>query len=130
MVYCIDILEHLNEPLKFLEEVHRIATDGAFVEIKTPHFTNNNAWVDPTHKRPFSAFTFRDYITEDGDYSYYTDAEFELDDIYIGFEPARIMPWNILGRWIANKWTWWYEKTILRSLFPAKSMVIQLKAVK
>lgn len=129
-VYCIDILEHIEDPLGFLEEVYRISRDGATVHVKTPHFTNNNTWVDPTHKRPFSAFTFQDYITSEGEYSYYTDATFELRELTIGFEPARKIPWNVVGRYIANRWTWWYEKTVLRSLFPAKSMRATLVARK
>lgn len=129
-VYCIDVIEHLEQPLRFLEEVYRISKDGAIVHIKTPHFTNNNAWVDPTHKRPFSAFTFQDYITEEGEYSYYTDAVFEPVSVYILFESAKKIPWNIVGRYIANRWTWWYEKTVLRSLFPAQSMRIELRVSK
>lgn len=129
-IYCIDIIEHVDEPLRFLEEVYRIAADNAIVHIKTPHFTNNNAWVDPTHKRPFSAFTFQDYTTKDGKYSYYTDAVLEPVEIRIGFEPVKKLPWNIVGKFIANRWTWWYEKTVLRSIFPAQSMRIKLRANK
>lgn len=129
-IYCMDILEHMSEPLKFLEEVYRIADDGAIVRIKTPHFTNNNAWVDPTHKRPFSAFTFHDYITSSGEYSYYSDASFTVKSLYINFESARKLPWNLVGRYIANNFTWWYEKTVLRSIFPAQSMHIELEAEK
>jgi ubiquinone/menaquinone biosynthesis C-methylase UbiE len=129
-VYCKDTLEHLDRPLRFLEEVYRISADDAIVHIKTPHFTNNNAWVDPTHKRPFSAFTFQDYITDEGEYSYYTDATFEPLSVDIQFESVKKLPWNLLGRYIANKWTWWYEKTVLRSVFPAQSMRIELRVSK
>ena len=129
-IYCIDILEHLNEPMRFLEEVYRIATDGAVVRIKTPHFTNNNAWVDPTHKRPFSAFTFKDYITNEGQYSYYSDAEFDPVSVEIKFKCHSIFPWNVIGKYIANNRTWLYEKTVLRSIFPAQSMRIKLRAIK
>lgn len=130
MVYCMDILEHVSEPLQFLEEVYRIAEDGANIRIKTPHFTNPNTWADPTHKRPFSARMFSDYITAEGQYSYYTDAVFELEEIYINFESARKYPWNVIGRYVANKWPEHYEKTVLRSLFPAQSMFVTLRVVK
>lgn len=129
-VFCADILEHMKDPVLFMEEVYRISRGGAVVYIKTPHFTNNNIWVDPTHKRPFSAFTFRDYFTKEGEYAYYTEAVFDPISIDIGFVSARKLPWNIVGRYIANKLPWWYEKTVLRSLFPAQSMNIELEVKK
>jgi ubiquinone/menaquinone biosynthesis C-methylase UbiE len=129
-VICEDILEHVDDPLRFLEEVHRIAKSNAEVYIRTPHFTNHNAWVDPTHRRPFSAFTFRDYITSEGDYAYYTDAKYEMIDLRIGFISSKKMPWNLIGRYIANNFTDWYEKTVLRSIFPAQSMEIELRVKK
>jgi ubiquinone/menaquinone biosynthesis C-methylase UbiE len=101
-VICEDILEHVDDTLRFLEEVHRIAESNAEVYIRTPHFTNHNAWVDPTHRRPFSVFTFRDYITSAGDYAYYTNAKFELINLRIGFISIKKMPWNLIGRYIAK----------------------------
>lgn len=128
-VYCKDIIEHVDDPLNFLEEVYRISKPSAEVYIRTPHFTNNNAWADPTHKRPFSAFTFKDYVVEDGQYSYYTDANFRVEDFIIRF-PIRHAPWNLIGRYIANNHVWFYENTVLRSLFPASSMEVSLVVVK
>jgi len=129
-IHCNDILEHMADPLAFMEEVYKIAADDAEIFIRTPHFTNANAWTDPTHNRPFSAATFEDYFTQEGDYSYYTDATFALKELRIGFIPARRLPWNIVGRVIANRWTWMYEHSFLRSLFPAGSMEIKFKAIK
>lgn len=129
-IYCKDIIEHLDDPLEFLEEVHRIGKDGARVYIRTPHFTNNNAWVDPTHVRPFSALTFTDYITKSGQYSYYTDAEFELESLHIGFTSRKFFVWNIVGSAVANRFPWFYENTVLRSIFPAQSMDIELTVIK
>lgn len=129
-VYCRDILEHVDQPLRFLKEVYRTSRDGATVYIRTPHFTNNNVWVDPTQERGFSAFTFQDYNTADGEYAYYIDATFVPESIYIKFISARQIPWNLVGRYIANRWTWWYEKTFLRALFPAQGMRITLRVEK
>ncbi|MDB2262449.1 methyltransferase domain-containing protein [Halorubrum ezzemoulense] len=129
-IYCRDIIEHVEDPLKFLEEVYRISKSSAYVYIKTPHFTSNNAWVDPTHKRPFSVYTFSDYITVDGKYSYYTECEFTVSNIKIGFARNKKIPWNILGEKIANKYTWFYENTFVRNIFPARSIEVELKAIK
>lgn len=52
------VLEHLNNPKRFLEEVHRISKDKAKISITTPHFSSINCWSDITHKRGFTLNTF------------------------------------------------------------------------
>jgi len=54
-----NILEHLENPLNILKEIHRISKPNARIFIKTPHFSSNNAWGDIEHKRPFSSQTFK-----------------------------------------------------------------------
>lgn len=129
-VWCKDILEHMSKPVSFMEEVHRISKSNAEVHIRVPHFTNKNSWVDPTHKRPYSAFTFSDYFTSGGKYRYYTDATFKLKRLHIEVPASRRRPWSYIGRYIANNHTGTYEDTVLRCLFPARSIQITLKTVK
>lgn len=81
-----------------MEQVYAVSKPGSIVHVKTPHFTNNNAWVGPTPNRPFSAFTFNDYFRSTGQYSYYKDDDFEVIDIQIRFELAKTISWNIFGR--------------------------------
>ena len=54
-----DVLEHLDDTLAVVEEIHRVCKPGAQVHIVVPHFSSNGAFTDPTHKRLFSALTFR-----------------------------------------------------------------------
>jgi SAM-dependent methyltransferase len=49
------IVEHVDDVLGFFREIHRLAADGARVEIATPHFSNRSAYMDPTHRHYFSA---------------------------------------------------------------------------
>lgn len=54
-----DLLEHLDDFLKAMEELHRILAPGGVVRIKVPYW---NAWcrhADPTHKRGFHELTFQ-----------------------------------------------------------------------
>lgn len=47
------VLEHLNNPLPALQELYRVAANGCRLRIRVPHSNNDEAWIDPTHKRPW-----------------------------------------------------------------------------
>ncbi len=49
----IQVLEHINNPLPLMQELHRIAKPGAVLTVEVPHGSNDNAWEDPTHVRAF-----------------------------------------------------------------------------
>lgn len=50
-------LEHLNEPVKVLEECRRILKLGCEIEIRVPHFSHIYAYNHPEHKRFFSLYS-------------------------------------------------------------------------
>ena len=51
-------LEHVAEPLRVMEELHRIGQPGARVEIIVPYFRSRWAFADPTHASFFSVNSF------------------------------------------------------------------------
>lgn len=58
------IMEHLDNPCKFMDELWRITYPGGMVYIEVPDAANLDlAWSDPTHKRPFRLHTFLNYFT-------------------------------------------------------------------
>lgn len=67
-VYVSHVLEHLDDLIKTMKEVHRICKSGARIIIRVPHFSCGVSYRDPTHKRLFSYFTM-DYFTDDCFYS-------------------------------------------------------------
>ena len=58
-VWATDILEHLDNFVKVMEEIWRVCVNGAKVHILVPHEKSEWAWGDPTHKRAFNEWTFR-----------------------------------------------------------------------
>lgn len=54
-----NVLEHLDDQLATLRELHRVVEPGGEVVVAGPHWNSPGAWVDPTHTRPFSWRTFR-----------------------------------------------------------------------
>jgi len=55
------VLEHLKEPLRVLEELYRISKDGAKITIGVPYFRSFYSVIDPTHRNFFGVSWF-DYF--------------------------------------------------------------------
>jgi SAM-dependent methyltransferase len=53
-IYCLDVLEHLKDVIRTMEEVHRLSRKGAEVFIRVPHFTSTLTYGDPTHRHFFN----------------------------------------------------------------------------
>lgn len=49
------VLEHLDDTLAVLNELHRITKNGGKIKLRVPHYTGVSAWGDLSHKRTFSA---------------------------------------------------------------------------
>lgn len=76
-IHFYHVLEHLDDPVAKLEEIHRILKPGGILYMRVPHFSSSGAFTDITHKRPFSLYSFD--VFEEGVYhSYYTKVRFEI----------------------------------------------------
>ncbi len=60
-----NVLEHLDDHLAVLEELHRICQPGGTVTISGPHWNSPGAWIDPTHTRPFTRAMFKHELVRD-----------------------------------------------------------------
>ncbi|MBI1755097.1 hypothetical protein HY250_04885 [Candidatus Azambacteria bacterium] len=56
--YASHYIEHTPDLMKFMDEIWRIAEDGAKVTFVAPYYTSIRAWQDPTHKRAISEATW------------------------------------------------------------------------
>ncbi len=72
----IQVLEHINNPLPLMQELHRIAKPGAMLTVEVPYGSNDKAWEDPTHVRSFFLKSWGYYsqpFYENADYGYRGD---------------------------------------------------------
>lgn len=76
-VHLYHTLEHLHDPIKKIEEVHRILKPGGLLYVRVPHFSCFGAFADITHIRPFGYTSF-DYFEENQMYDYYSKAKFKI----------------------------------------------------
>jgi SAM-dependent methyltransferase len=134
-VHCDGILEHLDNVVGVMEELHRITRPGGVVEIITPYFTSVDAFTDPTHKHYFSARSFTYFTGEFPEYGFYSaKARFRRKKIEISFwrlpRLGGLRPQHLLGaHWLANRFTSIYER-FFAYVLPAQTIRYELIVVK
>ena len=57
-IYLDNTLEHLDDVIRVIEEVHRICKPGGLVKVIVPYFRSHWAYIDPTHKHFFTVNSF------------------------------------------------------------------------
>jgi SAM-dependent methyltransferase len=119
-----DVLEHVREPIRLFEELHRIAKPRARIQLRTPHFSSVLAYSDPTHRHYFSTLAIASLA--EPRFAHYTSVRFEV--IHISLDLW--LPFRALGiGYLANRAPALYEK-YLAFRFPAMNIRAELEAVK
>ena len=49
-----NVLEHVDDLVAFMRELHRVSAPGAMIRGVSPHFSNPCTFADPTHRHAFS----------------------------------------------------------------------------
>jgi ubiquinone/menaquinone biosynthesis C-methylase UbiE len=121
-IEMLDVLEHLGDTVRVMEEIHRVCRPEAIVHIVVPHFSSDGAYADPTHKRVFAAGTFG-YFTKDHPNNFYTKVRFAIERCQIVFRPTlgNKIVWRLANRFIVayeRAWAWifpaWFLSVVLR----------------
>ena len=126
-IYLDNVLEHLDKPMRVMEELHRITKLGGKIKIIVPYFRSAWAFIDPTHKHFFTVDSFAYYDprhTICKRYEY-TQARFLVEKI--------IFNETLQSRWLkklmvklANKYPNRYE-IYLSHLYPLDDITYFLK---
>jgi SAM-dependent methyltransferase len=102
-IFCAAVIEHVEDVVKTMEEIHRICKNEAVVEITVPHFSSMGAFKDPTHKHFFTYYSF-DYFTDKNNYNFYSKARFKI------LKRRIIYPKTLfILEWIANAFPKFHE---------------------
>ncbi len=124
-VIALDVVEHLDDIVKVMEEVHRICRPGAVLRITVPHFSSANAFTDPTHRHYFGWFSFH-YFTGEHEFSFYSRSRFRRRSSGIVFTQSLM---NKLVHRYANRWPKRYEQR-WAWVFPAWFLHFELEVLK
>ncbi len=126
-IYLDNVLEHLDNVIRVMEEVYRISKPGGLVKVIVPYFRSHWACIDPTHTH---FFTYNSFAYYDPDHQFfqryaYTHARFKVRKIV--FNELLPNPWRkqIIVN-LANRWPNHYE-LYFSHLFPLDDITYYLE---
>jgi len=82
-VRCDHVLEHINNFMSLMEELHRVCVSGGIIHISAPYYKYEGAYRDPTHVRFFTENSFY-YFQKDNVFPHYTNARFNIKYVKLG----------------------------------------------
>ena len=125
LVLCNHLIEHVDDFVATVKELHRILKPGGYLIIRTPHYSHVDSFVDPTHKRHLTTESFN-YFVESGDKAnWYTPEKFTKDRVALSFGSGLFsQTGKLLSRLSMRK----YEKYWCR-LFPASTLYFRLRKI-
>jgi SAM-dependent methyltransferase len=127
-VYASHILEHLDNLVKTMQELHRISKNNATIAIKVPFFPSMYAASDPTHKNFFTYLTW-DYFTDINHNHVFGDLKKPMFRIA---ERKIIFSWNKLlspMNKLINLFPVFYQR-YLAFILPSNELVVKLRVIK
>lgn len=98
-----NVLEHLDNVMGVMEELHRILKDWGVARIYVPYAKSDWAFQDITHKNFFTENSFN-YFSQEHDYSFYTTCRFKISE-------SKLYTWD---KTLKNK---------MRNLIPFRSLL-------
>lgn len=129
VVYTSHTLEHVDDLIKTMLEIHRVCKNGAKVIIRVPHFSCGVYYRDPTHRRPFSYFTFEHFCNPSLYYDRKESGLFKIRRRRLNFTRLAFTFLNIIFNPIINVNPPIYERFFCWIL-PASEVLFELEVVK
>ena len=128
VIVCHHVLEHLDNVLGVMEEIHRVGRAGARVFIRTPHFSSWQFYTDPTHRHPFTSRSFDYFIPGTALHAYdYSLARFKKHRVALDVTPRDPLS-NLLTALINRNLSFYEEHFAF--LLPRDELYFDLEVVK
>jgi predicted SAM-dependent methyltransferase len=124
------VLEHLDDVVAVMEELHRIARPQAKLIITVPYFRSIWAHIDPTHKQCFSWDTLSYFDVNHPYQQKYrmTDCEFVIEDRQYNLDIDQTLFQKVLIEF-AHRYPHAYERHISQ-IFPLEVLTYKMKVLK
>ncbi len=128
-IYASHIIEHVDDLIKTMKEIHRISKKNAKINIRGPHFSCGVSYRDPTHKRLFSYFTF-EYFSNPKDYYKRNESNmFKIKSRRLNFTRFAFTPLNKMFNPLININPAMYERFFCWIL-PCSEAIFELEVIK
>ena len=124
------ILEHINNFIQLMHEIHRVSKPGCKIIIRTPFYSAWGQFNDPTHVRFFTPYTF-DYFKH-GLYSHEVGCDtdmFNVNKVVINFGVGPSSKFNFLINPIVNLSHKIYCR-FFAWIFPCSEIYYELEVIK
>ena len=128
-VYTSHVLEHVDNLIKTMLEMHRICKNGAKIKIRVPHFSCGVTYRDPTHKRGFFYFTFDYFSIQKNYYKRKESGMFKINQRRLNFTRFAFPFLNKIFNPIININPGIYERFICWIL-PCSEALFELEVIK
>lgn len=129
LVRAVHVIEHLNDVIEAVDEIHRITKRGGAIYLVTPHHTDAISWRDPTHRWHLNSFSFQYWDQFHGERHWYTRKQ--LRPVSVHVELARMWKW--MGfQWFVNHFDWYrrFWEHYMCFIVRGKQMEFVLEVVK
>jgi len=109
-IRCMNIIEHLDDVIAVMQELHRIGRPGCMITIRVPHFRSACLYEDITHHHGFAWRSFDIFAGESTVYGEYTQQKFRIKSraytpykfpmLYRLLSKAPLLTDNLLSKYI------------------------------
>jgi len=129
-----NVIEHLDDVIKVLEELYRIAKPNGHLIITVPYFRSKWAYIDPTHQHFFTSESFSYFDINHIYYNLYRYSNIKTHINKIIFNEnihhsgIRNITSKILAK-IANRHPNWYDSH-LGHIFPLDTITFDIEILK
>jgi len=130
VIFMNHSLEHMDDVLATMSELHRIAKKGAHIVIQVPHFRCLDAYVDPTHRHFFTSRSL-DYFIKDSVYAEYNyiPERFKKLGFWYGWPHPSKNPIRQLIKKFSHRYPDFYDQ-YLSHLLPVECVTWELEVIK
>ena len=127
-VVCEHVIEHLQDVIRVMEELHRVTRGGGRVWVRVPHFSSLNFNTDPTHVHAFSSRSF-DYLCVGTDLVSYDYSTARFRKLVGRMDMRPLTPFNRALLRLINRNLKFYEEH-LAYIIPGQELLFVLEVVK
>lgn len=128
LVVCEHVLEHLQNVIRVMEELHRISRPAGRIHIRVPYFSSLNFNTDPTHVHTFSSRSL-DYLCLDTNLARYDYSTVRFRKLVGRMAMRPNTPFNRLLMRLINRFLPFYEEH-LAYIIPGQELLFVLEVVK
>jgi SAM-dependent methyltransferase len=127
LVFLNHSLEHADDVVAIMQEIHRVLVKGGHVVIQVPYFRSVDAYGDPTHKHFFTSDTLDYFIEGSALFKYaYSNRRFVKKGFWYGWPHPSRNPLKRLIKSLVTARPTWYDQ-YLSLLFPTECLTWELE---